>query len=283
MKNNIQRFYFPARVQEAARLLGRLKSKAVVVGGGTRLPSVLPAAVEAVIDLSDLPLKYVKADKKWLRIGALCTLAQLEAEPLLKGWAGGVISVAAGFGASAVIRSMGTVGGNIVRAYPYNNLPPVFLALGAQVAFTDGAREEAASYDDFQKPKLGWQMGSRYLVTEVRVPAETKTWAAAASRIAGVKTDWVATANCAVAVDKKDGVCRKAAIALGALLPRATRFKKAESVLESAPCGDASARAAEASVAGELSALLRATAANAYASEVAAVLVRRSLLEAFNN
>ena len=202
MKNNIQKFYFPARVQEAARLAAKLGSKALVVGGATRMPDSLPQTVEAVIDLSDLPLKYVKADKKWLRIGAMCTLAQLEREPLLKRWAAGVISKVAGFGASAVIRSMGTVGGNIVRAYPYNNLPPVFLALGAQVVFTDGTRERSASYADFQLPKLGLQMGTRYLLTEVRVPAETKGWTAAASRMAAVKTDWIATANCVVAVDK---------------------------------------------------------------------------------
>ena len=283
MKNNIQRFYFPARVKEAARLLARLKSKAVVVGGGTRLPSALPHAVEAVIDLSDLPLKYVKADKRWLRIGALCTLAELERSPLIKRWAGGVISKAAGFGASAVIRSMWTVGGNIVRAYPYNNLPPVLLALDARVAFTDGLRERTAAFAEFLKPDLAREMGTRFLVTEVRLPAETRTWTATADRVASVKTEWAAAANCAVAVDKRGGVCRRAAVALGSAVPRATRLKKAESALEGGPCTEAAALAAAAAAEEEIAALLGAIQSKDYAREVAGVLIRRNLLEVFKS
>ena len=281
MKNNIKEFHFPAQVREAARLLGKLKSKALVLAGGTRLTRTLSPSIEAAVDISDLPLRHIRADKKWLRIGALCSMDDLENSPVLASWASGVIADTAGFGSNALARSMGTVGGNIVRAHPFNNLPPAFLALGAQIAYSDGLREKTLPFAEILKPEIMHMFGARFLLTEVRVPAETESWSAAAGRLSATKTDWESTANCVVAVDKNGGVCRRAAIALGALIPRAMRFEYAESLLAGRPCVEASAESAAAAVVETLVKLTHASEAKAYAREVAGVMVRRALLEAF--
>jgi xanthine dehydrogenase small subunit len=277
MKSNIKEFHFPTETKEAALLLAKLRSKGAIVGGSTRLPRAMAPSVEAVVDISDLPLKYIKADKSGLRIGALCTLADLERSPLVQKWAGGVIAKSAAIATTALARSMGTVGGNIVRAYPYNNLPPVFLALGAQVVYTDGKRERVVPFAEILKPEAMRDLGTRHLLTEVRLPGETRTWSSVMERIASLKTDWVATAICAVAVEKKDGLCRKASIALGCVVPRATRFEKAEKLLEGHDCTEAKAKAAADAVVAELPRL------STYERAVTGVLVRRSLLEAFKS
>ena len=281
MTNNIRQFHFPGQVHEASRLLGRLKSKALVLAGGTRLARTLSPSIEAAVDISDLPLRYIRADKQWLRIGALCSVDELESSPILAQWASGVLAKTAGFGSNAQARSMGTVGGNVVRAHPFNNLPPAFLALGARIVYADGSREKSMPFAEILKPDVMHAFGARLLLIEVRVPSETKSWSAAAGRLSATKTDWESTANCVVAVDKAGGVCRKAAIALGALVARAMRFPEAERLLEGRPCGEASAEAAAVSVMKALVGLTRGSEAKAYAREVAGVLLKRALMEAF--
>ncbi|HAH07680.1 MAG TPA: hypothetical protein DCM05_14350 [Elusimicrobia bacterium] len=282
MKNNIQQFCFPATAAEAARLMARFKDKGLIVAGGTRLTRTLSPKVEAVIDITDLPLKRISADARGLRIGALCTIAELEASPLLKRWARGVIAKSAGFGSNALARAMGTVGGNVVRAHPFNNLPPVFLALDAAAVCLDGAREKVLPFADLLKPEVMHLFGRKLFLTEVRVPASTKNLACAAERLSTTKTDWESYVNVVVAVDKRAGVCRRAALAMGAILPRVARLGRAEAALEGKPCSEETARLAEREAVAELSELTGGAEGKAYAREVAGVLVRRCLLEAFN-
>jgi CO/xanthine dehydrogenase FAD-binding subunit len=302
MKNNIRQFCFPSSAKETARLMTRFKDRALILAGGTRLTRTLSPKVETVIDITDVPLRQLKADKGGLRIGALCTIAELESSPLLARWARGVIAKAAGFGSNALARAMGTVGGNVVRAHPFNNLPPVFLALDAVAVCTDGARERALPFAEILKPETMHLFGRKLFLTEIRVPAATKGLAGATERLAAARTDWESYVNCVVLVDKRAGVCRRAAIALGAILPRAARMGRAEGLLAGKPCTEETARAAGDAVAAELSELtnggLGAAVAGgagrsplaagggaegkAYAREVAGVLVRRCLLEAFN-
>ncbi|MCX5797028.1 MAG: FAD binding domain-containing protein [Elusimicrobia bacterium] len=281
MKNNIKQFCFPTSAKEAASLINRLKSKAVVVAGGTRLSRALLPSVETVVDLADLPLKHIQADKKGLRIGALCSIQSLEVSPLLAKWAGGVIAKAAGHWSNALARSMGTVGGNVARAHPHNNLPPVFLALDAVAVCTDGRREKTIPFTQILEPGLMRALGTRYIVVEVRVPAETRNWSAACARLAITKTSWEAYTNCVVAVEKKDGVVRRASVVVGSVLPRAVRLAESEAALIGKSCGEAAARAAEAAATAELQALTAGAPAKAYACRTSGVLVRRCLLEVF--
>lgn len=281
MKNNIRQFCFPGSAKEAAALMNKLKGKAVVVAGGTRLSRALLPSVETVIDLADLPLKHVKADKKWLRIGALCSIAELEKSPLLEKWAGGVIAQAASGWSNALARSMGTVGGNVSRAHPHNSLPPVFLALDAVVVCSDGRAEKVLPLAEILEPAMMRQIGTRYIVVEVCVPAATRTWSAALARLAITKTSWEATTSCVAAVDRQDGSVRSARVVVGSVLPRATRMGRAEAVLDGKPCSEASARAAEAAVAAELKELTGGAEAKAYACQVSGVLARRCLVKAF--
>jgi len=281
MKNNIREFRFPTTAKEAAGLVNRLKSKAVVVAGGTRLSRVLLPTVETVVDLADLPLKHIKADKSFLRIGALCSITELESSSLLAQWAGGVIAKAASQWSNALARSMGTVGGNVARAHPHNSLPPVFLALDAVVVCTDGRREKSFPITEVLQPELMRELGTRYIVVEVRVPAETRGRSAACARLAITKTSWEAYTSCVVAVDRTGGAVSRASVVVGSVLPRAVRLAKTEAGLTGKECGETAARAAEAEAEAELQELTGGAEAKSYACRTSAVLVRRCLMEAF--
>ena len=73
---------------------------------------------------------------------------------------------------------------------------------------------------------------------------------------------------------------RKAAIALGAVTPKALRFPQAEKLLEGKAIDEALAREAGRVVSETLNPAARGVSKE-YAKEVAGVLVRRALLEAF--
>lgn len=283
MKNNITRFCFPTTAREAAGLMARLGPRAVTVAGGTRHTRTISPTVETVVDVSDLPLKHIKADKAGLRIGALCTIDSLEKSPLLGRWAGGVIARTAGMGSNALARAMGTVGGNVVRPHPYNNLPAVFLALDAQAVFTDGKREKTMPFAEMLAGQNMLLFGHKRLLTEVRVPAAAKSWAACAMRLSLTKSSWGSYAQVVVALDLKGGVIRKAAIAVSAVLPKAARMTKAEWVLEGRPANEEAAREASAEVVEELDRMTAGSASRAYGRHTAGVLTRRALMEAFGS
>ena len=90
-------------------------------------------SVKNLVDLSGLSeLRYIKQEEGKIRIGALTTIADLEAEKNNSVWGGVLNDVAAKFG-SPNIRAVATVGGNICSASSSEDLIPVFLTLDAKV------------------------------------------------------------------------------------------------------------------------------------------------------
>jgi CO/xanthine dehydrogenase FAD-binding subunit len=171
----------------------------------------------------------------------------------------------------------------VVRPHPCNNLPAVFLALDAMAVCTDGRREKTMPFAEMLKPEVMRGFGTKYLLTEILVPARTKSWSAASDRLAATKTDWEAWANCVVAIEMQSDLCRRAAVIIGAVLPRATRMATAEALLLGNFCDEKMARSAGVAVSSELQRLTGGSAGKAYACEVAGVLARRVLIEAFQN
>ncbi|MBI5623014.1 MAG: FAD binding domain-containing protein [Elusimicrobia bacterium] len=283
MKNNIKQFCFPSTAKEAAGLMARLGKAAVVVAGGTRHTRSISPAVETVIDISDLPLRHIKADADGLRIGALCTISDLEKSPLLAKWAGGVIAKTAGMGSNALARGMGTVGGNVVRPHPYNNLPAAFLALDAEAVFTDGRKEDKLPFAEMIAGADTLLFGHKYLLTELRVPAGTRSWRACAMRLSLTKSSWSSYAQVVAALDLRGGTVRKAAVAVSAVLPKAARIAAAERCLVGRPAGELASREAADAAAAALSSLTAGAESRAYGVRMAGVLVRRALMEAIGS
>ena len=105
---------------EAAALLAKHRGKAVVIAGGTDLLGALkdkihPTYPELLVDLKPIDgLRYVKEDKKGLRIGALTTLSQVATHQTIRAKYP-LLAKAAQSVASPQIRNMATIGGNICQ------------------------------------------------------------------------------------------------------------------------------------------------------------------------
>jgi xanthine dehydrogenase YagS FAD-binding subunit len=88
------------------------------IAGGTTLVDLMRQTVErpgTLVDITSLPLREITVTERGgLRIGALVTMAQAAAHPAVRG-ACHVVSQALELSASAQLRNMATIGGNLMQ------------------------------------------------------------------------------------------------------------------------------------------------------------------------
>jgi CO/xanthine dehydrogenase FAD-binding subunit len=156
-----------AKAGSLADALSRLADGAVVLAGGTVLvPEMMSAgAGPSLVDIGGLAgLRGIRRDGSALVIGALVTLAELSAGvPELP-----ALQAAASQVANPHVRLVATVGGNVAFRLPYPNLPPVLMALAAEVVLAGSGGDEVVSID---RIALDGVPRDR-LITAVRVPLD---------------------------------------------------------------------------------------------------------------
>jgi xanthine dehydrogenase YagS FAD-binding subunit len=110
--------FHPTDVDSALMLLGRFGERGWVLAGGYDTLDWLKdrtQSPEAVIDLERIPeLRGVTETTDGIEIGAMTTLADVEADPLVRGRFP-LLAEAAGKVASPQIRNAGTIGGNVCQ------------------------------------------------------------------------------------------------------------------------------------------------------------------------
>ena len=119
----------PATVGAAVSVLGK-NAKAKIIAGGTNLVDLMKRGVETpekLVDITGLPLKGITKDGNLLRIGALELNSTVAENELVKKEIP-LLSLALKAGASAQIRNMATVGGNLLQRtrcpYFYDTVMP---------------------------------------------------------------------------------------------------------------------------------------------------------------
>lgn len=92
-------------------------SSSQFIAGGTNLVDLMKKGVTApdkLIDITGMPLKQITADAKGITIGALVTNSEVAEHPLIKSKYP-LLAQAINAGASAQLRNMATVGGNMMQ------------------------------------------------------------------------------------------------------------------------------------------------------------------------
>ncbi len=111
---------FPFRFSKAsdeAAALAAAASGARYVAGGTTLIDLMRETVErptAVVDINALPYKNIDLQRSTLRVGSLVRMSELAAHPGVRGQFP-VIAQALELSASAQIRNMASIGGNLMQ------------------------------------------------------------------------------------------------------------------------------------------------------------------------
>lgn len=271
----------PSTLDQAGALLLKHGLDARLLAGGTDLLVDLKTgrvAADHVVSLHGIDgLSGVSESDGALRIGALTTINQLNASPLLDG-AFAALRDATTQMAAHQIRNAATVGGNIASAVPCADLPPLLITMKAKVVLWSGGGERTVPLETFFLGPRQTVLEEGEVLTAVLVPEPEAGFGAAYSRLALRNGNGIAVAAVAAGLKlDNNGVIEEARLALGAVAPVPLFAQTASSLLAGRkPDDTAFAEAAEAAVKA-CDPICDVRGSDAYRREVVGVLTTRAL------
>ena len=265
------------------RLLAANPGAKLLAGGHSLIPlmKLRLAAPAAVVDIGRIPeLRGISKSGDSIRIGALTTHAEIAASAdVQKGAA--ALAEAAGMVGDPAVRNRGTIGGNIAHADPASDLPTVLVALDAQVVAVGPKGERTIAADGFFTGIMTTTLADDEIVTAVLVPVAARGQGSAYVKFANPASRY-AVIGAAASITASKNQCTAARVAVGGLLPHASRARAVEGALTGKALDAAAMAAAAAQVKTDLGREVTGDvfASAAYRTAVAPVYVRRAVAAA---
>jgi CO/xanthine dehydrogenase FAD-binding subunit len=269
--------------EEAAAVLRERGEDAKLLAGGQSLVPMLNLRVarpEWLIDLNPVGAGPITDHGDHLRLPALTRHRAVEEAEVVRRRCP-ILAEAAAHVGNVRTRTRGTVGGSLAHADPAAELPLVAVALGAEVAARgpDGTRDLPA--DDLLVGFLTTTLAPDEVLTEVRVPTLPAGGGWSFLEASRRSSDWMVVGVAALVELDERGTVAAASAAVGGVAERPWKVP-AEVLAELvgvAPEAAPLARAAERAAAlldpdGDVH------ASGAYRRRLAAVLLRRALVQA---
>lgn len=274
-------FHRPKRLEEALALLRDAGGDGLAKAGGTDVMVLLkhdairPRVMVGLSALSEL--KGIRREKETIAIGAGTTIAALERDPILAEHARALLDAARRM-ATAQIRTVATVGGNLASAAACGDLAPVLIALGATIHLRSSEGSRALSLTEFFTGPRTTVLAPGELITRLEIPA-------AGSASCYVKFGYragsqIAVVSAAAQLTRDGAVAKRVRLVLGAVAPVPFLVKGA-SVLDGRPVEGAALEAACASAASECRPISDIRGSEAYRRAIASVVARQALESAW--
>ncbi len=274
----------PRTLKAAIKLLDAGDSSVRAFGGGTALMLMMKAGVfqpTRLISLRGVEARYskVKANKEGgLRIGALTTLSALGRAAAVKKRAPVIIDTLRTL-SNVRVRNVATLGGHLAHGDPHMDLPPVLMALDAQVVTAATAGSRTLAITDLYTGYYETALAPNELISEIVVPAQTGRRSAYIKLTTRAADDWP-TLGIAVSLLTDGHVVEDARFVVSAATEKPLRLAAVEAVLRGATINDAVlARAGEAAAA-EVELMGDAHGSVAYKKELLRVYVGRAVRKA---
>lgn len=211
----------PHSLADALKRLRELEDSRILAGGTDLLVDLKEGLAETkhLISLKKIEeLKGIKTQDGQIRIGALVTPNELAGSSLIQNYLPALFE-ASGSMASMQIRSMATIGGNIVSAVPSADLPPSLIAADASVSLVCSEdTREVALIEFFQGPRVSVCRGEEIL-TEILIPIPKDNTGISYQKVMLRKANALAVVSVAVKITLKNGKIEKASVVLGAVAP----------------------------------------------------------------
>jgi len=280
----------PASLDEAIALLEPDDPTVRPIAGGTALMLMMKAGVfrpRRLVSLRKLAARYcgVAAGKDGaLTIGAMTPLAAVERSPEVAR-AAPVITRTMRRLSNIRVRNVATIGGNLAHGDPHMDLPPVLIALRAEVAVMgrEGAhtRERTIAVEDLFAGYFETVLAKNELIAELRIPAQSRSRAAYLKVTTGSAEDWPAL-GVAVALEAEGSTVKSARVVVSAATEKATRLKAAERSLIGATIDDRTLARAGDVAADEVECISDVRGSAAYKRELTRVYVARTMRQALD-
>ena len=273
-------YFAPATLREALRLKGKLGSGISVLAGGTDLVRDMNLEFKIpknVLWIGHLGLEYIKLVDGVIHIGGATRMQTAGASKLLQQKAN-ALATAAGKMASPPVRSLATLGGNLVTASPAGDTVCAMLGLGAEVVLASTKGKRVIALDKFFTGPGKTVLQAGELLTEIRIRPTGAREGSAYLKIGRRQALTLAVVNAAarVRLDAK-GNCVEVLIAMGAVAPKPTRAVKAEKLLRGKPFTAEAVREAAAVAVTETRPIDDVHGTAWYRRKTIKVLVERSL------
>ena len=276
-------YHRASSLSEAQRLLAANPGAKLLAGGHSLIPlmKLRLTAPSAVVDIGRIPeLRGIARSGDAIRIGALTTHAEISASGDLQKSAP-ALAEAAGLVGDPAVRSRGTIGGNIAHADPASDLPTVLVALNASIVAIGPSGERTIAADGFFTGIMSTVLADNEVVTAIVVPVAARGQGSAYVKFSHPASRY-AVIGVAASVTMAGSTCSGARIAIGGLVPHATRAQAVEKALagqtlDAAAIGAAAGQVST-DVGGEASGDIFASAE--YRIAVAPVYVKRAIAAA---
>jgi carbon-monoxide dehydrogenase medium subunit len=239
------------------------------------------AAPPALVDIGRIPeLRGISRSGDTIRIGALTTHAEIAASAEVQKSAA-ALSEAAGLVGDPAVRSRGTIGGNIAHADPGSDLPTVLVALDARIVAIGPAGERTIPADGFFTGIMSTLLADNEVVTAIVVPSSARGQGSAYVKFSHPASRY-AVIGVSASVTVAGNACSAARVALGGLLPHASRAHAVEKALTGKPLDTSAIANAAAQVGADLGGDVTGDifASASYRAAVAPVYVKRAIAAA---
>lgn len=278
MASNFIQYHRPKDWTSAFETLRRPEVNAQPLQIGPRPEAISDWKADAVVDLSQLDLSYIKSEGGKVHIGALTPLQELAESELLQGIAGGVLAEAAHLSAPLGIRNLAVLGGALTSKAGPPEVMLALLALDAVVVIrTGGERSSEKPLTDFLA--AGAQLNRGEVLIEAHFPSGNARGGGLA-RVARTPRDEAIVAAVAV-IQAEGGRVKQARLAVAPFSAQRQRFEAAEKLLEGQTFTPEQLEKAAAAVKEQANPIADYRGSVEYRREMAAVLARRALQAAW--
>ena len=276
-------YFRPGSVEEAVRLLSSHDNARVLAGGQTlvNVMKIRFAAPDVLVDvgaIESLRAIGVGPDGE-ATLGATVTYDEIErSEELAR--VRPVLGHVAGKIADQQVRNRGTIGGNLCANDPTNHLPPVMVALGAEMTIVGVGGERAVSAEEFFQGVYETAVAPGEMLTAVRIPAPAPDGGDGFGSLT-IGKDGTGIVNVAASL-RLNGSLSGVRVVIGCVAATPVRGTAMEEALEGAEPTEARVRLAAQDLGASLDPPSDVHASADYRRHVAEVMAVRAVLQAID-
>jgi aerobic carbon-monoxide dehydrogenase medium subunit len=274
----------PRSLRKAVALLDPDDPSVRPIAGGTALMLMMKSGLfrpSRLVSLRGVEKRFSTvgrtADGR-VRIGALTPLAVLERSPVIRR-ALPMVAQTLRTLSNVRVRNVATLGGHLAHADPHLDLPPVLIALDAELVVIGPAGERSLELASLHAGYYETVLARNELIAQVLVPPQASRRAAYLKCTTRSADDWPAL-GVAVVLTLEAGAVREAKIVLGAATETPTRLAAAEDVLRGAAIDDALLRRAGDAAADAVQLMSDPQGSAAYKRQLVRVYVARAIKRA---
>ena len=276
-----QKYFQPTTIKDALEILNKNPSETKVVAGGTDLLVTKPPETDTLLDISRLPLSYIRKEEGSTHIGATTNFNTImKSEHLQKGPLIIISETARALG-HYNLRHLATLGGNICNAVPSADSALPLIALDSDAVITGLNGDRIVKLEDFFTFVRETVLGEAEILKEIVIPSQPLKTGTSFKKIGRTNVD-IAIVNAAVRLRLgNDDTCKEARIVLGAVAPTPIRVREAEALLTGKKLSPALIMETSKMAASETKPISDVRAGAEYRREMSGVLVKRALEEAY--